>query len=179
MKKILIGVGVAVVALMVLSVALALFSGDTETTSSISVEEQTEPQEEEPQEEVAEEPQEETQEKEYPDTFGNVDSYSFRESVSNDNTGNWRLCTISSADTVDNYIDDYVKGFFKDDSEIHAVVNLGLKTTTRIKKSGDMVFATVFEYVDGEEHDANLLFSGMLLTDYIYHMDTGELETLE
>ena len=31
---------------------------------------------------------------------------------------------------------------------------------------GDMLDVTVYEYVDGEEHDADKLFSGMLLKQY-------------
>ena len=38
---------------------------------------------------------------------------------------------------------------------------------------------SVYEYVDKEEHDAKLLFSGMLLKEYHVNKDTGEIEEIQ
>ena len=38
---------------------------------------------------------------------------------------------------------------------------------------------SVYEYVDGEEHDAKELYSGMLLSEYFVNMDTGEVEQIQ
>ena len=36
-----------------------------------------------------------------------------------------------------------------------------------------------YEYVDKEEHDAKLLFSGKLLKEYHVNKDTGEIEEIQ
>lgn len=38
---------------------------------------------------------------------------------------------------------------------------------------------TVYEYVDGEEHDAMLLFSGNVLAKYIMYLDNGDIEEIQ
>lgn len=95
-------------------------------------------------------------------------------SVSNDVTGNWRILSVAEARTVDDYAVDYYKKCFESDTEIHAIVNFTYKTTTKIMHLGDLVNVTVYEYVDGEEHDAKKLFSGMVLTDKFYDVETGK-----
>lgn len=37
-----------------------------------------------------------------------------------------------------------------------------------------MLFVDTYEYVDGEEHDANLMFTGMLLDSKLICRETGE-----
>ena len=55
-------------------------------------------------------------------------------------------------------------------------------------KSGRVVYriaicqgydVSVYEYVDKEEHDTKLLFSGMLLKEYHVNKDTGEIEEIQ
>ena len=43
----------------------------------------------------------------------------------------------------------------------------------------DRLDVSVYEYVDKEEHDAKLLFSGMLLKEYHVNKDTGEIEEIQ
>ena len=69
--------------------------------------------------------------------------------------------------------------FFKSDDEIHAIVNFNYKTTTKISVMGNLLDVSVYEYVDKEEHDAKLLFSGKLLKEYHVNKDTGEIEEIQ
>lgn len=95
--------------------------------------------------------------------------------VRNDTTGNWRYVTVSTLTPTIDYALDYYNGYFDGDNEIHAIVNFGNGTTTRIIPIGGELAVTVFEYQDGEEHDANEMFGGMMLGDYIVNKDTGEV----
>ena len=63
---------------------------------------------------------------------------------------------------------------FTSDDEIHAVWNATLGTMASIKAMSGLLFIDTFEYVKGEEHDAKLLFSGMLLDSLILNIETGE-----
>lgn len=102
----------------------------------------------------------------------------FYKNVRNDVTGNWRVAVIyTSADIVENAL-DYYKAYFGSDDEIHFVCNLGLKTTTSIKVLAGQLYVDVYEYVDGEEHDAKTLPGGDLLKSYTVDMTTGEATEL-
>ena len=87
--------------------------------------------------------------------------------VRNDKTGNWRISLIAENIEMQNCALDYYKHYFKDDKEIHAIVNFNYNTTTKISVVGNKLDVSVFEYVKKEEHDANLLFSGQLLKEYL------------
>ena len=101
-------------------------------------------------------------------------------SVRNDKTGNWRYSAFSESGLdISEYALSYYNEYFESDSEIHAVVNFADKTTTRISYTSGMLFVTVLEYVDGEEHDAALLFSGDVISDYIVYTDNGDIEALD
>ncbi|MFR0838937.1 MAG: hypothetical protein ACLSHA_10375 [Neglectibacter timonensis] len=99
--------------------------------------------------------------------------------VPNDVTGNWRIATIAENIEMQDYALDYYKEYFKSDDEIHAIVNFNYKTTTKISVMGNLLDVSVYEYVDKEEHDAKLLFSGMLLKEYHVNKDTGEVEEIQ
>lgn len=99
--------------------------------------------------------------------------------VRNDVTGNWRITTIAENIQMEDYALDYYKKYFKSDDEIHAIVNFNYKTTTQISVVGNLLDVSVYEYVDKEEHDAKLLFSGMLLKEYHVDKDTGEIEEVQ
>ena len=83
--------------------------------------------------------------------------------VRNDSTGKWRVAECLTDQQPSEYAKQYYAGYFESDDEIHAVINFTLNTTNRITVSGDQIIIDVLNYVDGEEHDANLLFSGELL----------------
>lgn len=98
----------------------------------------------------------------------------YSDSVRNDVTGNWRISTTSDSFAPADYAMEYYETMFSSDDELHAIWNATLRTTTRISASNGLLFADTHEYVDGEEHDAKLLFSGMLLTSKVYTIATGE-----
>lgn len=96
-------------------------------------------------------------------------------SVRNDSTGNWRELVIYSDKAIDEQLAiDYCNAYVESDSEVHFIVNLYLKTTTRISKMGNLIFVTVHEYVDGEEHDAKILPGGDVLDDFCVDIETGK-----
>lgn len=100
-------------------------------------------------------------------------------SVRNDKTGNWRYSAFSESGlNISEYALSYYKEYFESDKEIHAIVNFADKSTTRISCTGEMLYVTVMEYVDGEEHDADLMFSGDIISDYIIYTDNGDIENI-
>lgn len=103
---------------------------------------------------------------------------SFSRSVDDDVTGRWRLLLYASGEDILNHVVDYYRAYFEDDSEVHVVVNLGLRTTTVINVFGDSLYVDVHEYVDKEEHNAKTLGGGTLLKSYIVTISTGEIEDI-
>jgi len=99
--------------------------------------------------------------------------------VRNDVTGNWRIATIAESIELQNYAIDYYNKYFKSDEEIHAIVNFTYNTTTKITVVGNLLDVTVYEYVDKGEHDAKLLFSGMLLKEYHVNRNSGAIEEIQ
>lgn len=96
-------------------------------------------------------------------------------SVRNDSTGNWRELVVYSDKAIDEQLAiEYCNAYVESDSEVHFIVNLYLKTTTRISKMGNLIFVTVHEYVDGEEHDAKILPGGDVLDDFCVDIETGK-----
>lgn len=95
--------------------------------------------------------------------------------VRNDVTGKWRKCLIAENVEPKDYALDYYKENFKSDDEIHAIVNFNYKTTTKLSVMDNLLAVTIYEYVDKEEHDAKLLFSGMVLDEYFVDIDSGEI----
>lgn len=103
----------------------------------------------------------------------------FDDSIRNDVTGNWRLARIAESNfDIAEYAVDYYHNYFKEDNEVHAVVNFTSNTTTSITSGANMgmLFVTVYEYVPNEEHDAKILFTGAKLEDYIIYLDNGDIE---
>ena len=112
-------------------------------------------------------------------TSSDLDGIKFSVSkVRNDVTGNWRVSTIAEPIIMSDYAVDYYRQYFSSQDEIHAIVNFNKKTTTSISTLGaispDTIVVTTYEYVDGEEHDAKKMFSGMKLSEKYYDIDTGE-----
>ena len=89
------------------------------------------------------------------------------------------IATIAENIEMQDYALDYYKEYFKSDDEIHAIVNFNYKTTTKLSVIGNLLDVSVYEYVDKEEHDAKLLFSGKLLKEYHVNKDTGEIEEIQ
>lgn len=99
--------------------------------------------------------------------------------VQNDVTGNWRISTIAENIDIEYYALDYVKRYLHNKSQVHAIVNFTRNTTTSIKKYGNIIYVDIYDYVKGEEHDANRLFTGILLQQYFVYIDNGDIEKID
>lgn len=97
----------------------------------------------------------------------------FQTSVRNDVTGNWRLATTSDSIVPAECAVEYYKTMFSSDDEIHGIWNATLSTMTQISEGSGLLFVDTYEYVDGEEHDAKLMFSGNKLMSEVYDLSTG------
>ena len=100
----------------------------------------------------------------------------FYNKVRNDNTDRWRCYVYNSSIAPQDFTLEYYKAYFSDDNEIHALVNMREQTTARISVIGTDLDVTVQKYVKGEEHDANLLFSGDITAEYFVNKESGEIE---
>ena len=103
----------------------------------------------------------------------------YYDSVNNDVTGNWRLAVISENVDIQDYIFSYYQEYIKSDDEVHGIVNLDRNVTARINKIGGWLMVSEYDYVEGEEHDAKLLYSGTPLQSYIVYTDNGDVEAGE
>lgn len=121
--------------------------------------------------------QEQDNDSKYPDSINGIDVM-FDESVRNDVTGRWRLARVATTISTEEFALDYYKAFFKDDDEVHIIVNFTLNTTTVLNVFGDTISCDIHEYIDKEEHDASVLAGGMLLASYGINIDTGAIEKL-
>lgn len=99
--------------------------------------------------------------------------------IDNDVTGNWRVSTIANSDVqMEEYALSFHKWKFRSDREIHAIINFSLNTTTKLMVQGDVLVVDVYDYVSGEEHDADLMFSGTQLKEYFVYLDNGDIEEI-
>lgn len=96
------------------------------------------------------------------------------DSVENDITDNLRRSATSDSFIPADYAYEYYKNVFSSNDEIHAIWNATLRTTTCIKVVSGLLFVDTFEYVDGEEHNANIMFSGQQLDSRVLDAATGE-----
>lgn len=98
--------------------------------------------------------------------------------VPDDDTGNWRMITISSSATPQDYIKDFYDTYYESD-KIFIIFNLGLNTTTTIKQlAGDIIAVDVYEYVKGEEVSAKSMIQGEHLQSFSYDPSTDTFEDL-
>ena len=78
--------------------------------------------------------------------------------------------------SVQDYALDYCNTFFQSDNEVHAIINFALNTTNKLtKSSSDLLYITVYDYVDGEGSSAKTLFSGAVRGNYFVNTTTGEI----
>lgn len=112
----------------------------------------------------------------------NIDDTDAHFSVSkarNDVTGNWRISTIAEPIQIEEYALSYYEKYFSDDTEVHIIVNFTYNTSTTITCLGSMLDVSIHEYVDKEEHDAKIMSSGMLLSEYYIYLDNGDIEEIQ
>ena len=98
----------------------------------------------------------------------------FSSSVRNDLTGKLRLATTSDGRVPFTYALEYYNKYFKSDEEIHAIWDATRGTTTRLMVAYNQLYISTFDHVEGEEHDAKLLFSGRLQSERIIDIKTGK-----
>lgn len=98
----------------------------------------------------------------------------YYDSVPGDVTGRWRVATTSFGSAPSNYAAEYYNNVFSSDDEVHAICDPTLGTTTRIKVEQGLLFVDTLKYVDGEEKDAEILFSGDVLRSKVFDKETGK-----
>lgn len=99
----------------------------------------------------------------------------------NDTTGNWKLCRAAgTSDSFEAYALDYYNRYFtkEESTEIHWIVNFTNKTTTSVACRGTFLDVNIYEYVDGEEHDAHKIGDGQLYSSYYVWLDNGDIEPI-
>ena len=111
-------------------------------------------------------------------TIDNVDII-FLEKVPKDSTGNMRLAKVKGNKSAEEYPLDYSNTYFKDDNEVHAIVNYTLNTTACITSVGNKINVRIYEHRDGEESDAKELFTGEKYAEYNIDKETGTVEKIE
>lgn len=97
--------------------------------------------------------------------------------VRNDTTGNWRVSTLSENVDIIQYALSY-HDLYMNEGEVHHIVNFGNDTTTWLNNIGGILYVDIKERVDGEEHDASTLGSGMVLKSYAIYPD-GDIEEIK
>ncbi len=102
----------------------------------------------------------------FPDSIDGID-ITFKDTVRNDKTGNWRLAliayTFDSDKDLEKFIKKYHTAFFDTEDEIHIIVNFSTNTVISIRDYGVMLDYSITEYEAGEEHDAAKLAGGSYL----------------
>lgn len=112
----------------------------------------------------------------FPEIINDDIKVSFETSIHEDVTGNWRLARVATEKQIQTYALEYYNSYFQSDDEIHAIVNFTLNTTCKLTKiSSDILDVVVYDYVDKEELDANILFSGSVLENYQINISTGDI----
>lgn len=106
-------------------------------------------------------------------------AFIFTEKVRNDKTGRWRTALYADSSKIVDFAPEYYKAYFSSDDEIHFVINMSTKTTSRLAVSNGTMTIDVLEYVDKEEHDAVLLGSGTLLSQYLVNLSDGTVKEIK
>lgn len=97
----------------------------------------------------------------------------YRGDFSDDVTGNWRLSTVLTEKSIDEYAFDYYKSYFNSDDEIHWIVNYSDNTTSCINCINGYLSITEYSHVDGEESSAKKIGSGSHISDFLISAEDG------
>ncbi len=108
-------------------------------------------------------------------------SFDYCGNVKNDKTGKWRLTKVDSTLDVTEYALYYYNNYFESDDEIHAIINYSNDTTIRIRAISvlGLLDVTTLTHIQGEENDADVLFGGDVINNYMINIKTGELVNSE
>ena len=97
--------------------------------------------------------------------------------VRNDTTGNFKKVTTNGEIKIPEDAIKYYNEHMTDD-EVHYIIDFSKNTTTNINEMAGILFVTVYEYQEKEEHDANTIGNGELLKEYHIDIDSGEIEEI-
>lgn len=101
----------------------------------------------------------------------------FYDSVRNDVTGGWKCLVIASDINITEYALSAYNQYYNGASLL-VIENLTSKECAVITDLGDTLDVSIHEYIDGEEHDANLMASGALISQYWVYTDNGDIENI-
>ena len=107
--------------------------------------------------------------------ISDVDGTFSRNSVKNDVTNSWKVSTIAADISMEEYALSYYNQYNMQENVVEAVINLTRNTSTCMVLQGDHIDVTIYDYVDGEEHDAKQMFTGTLLSEYWVYIDNGDI----
>lgn len=145
-----------------------------EVTEEVSEEESTEeePTEEESTEETAEESTEDPATR-VPEVIADLNLTD----VKDDHSEEWqKAVTSKDVNMPENAMAYYEE--YMEDGDIHFIVTFATNTTINLNAMGGILFVTITEYQEGEEHDASELGSGMVYKEYHVHLNDGSVEEL-
>ena len=96
--------------------------------------------------------------------------------VNNDATGNLRVAQYFAAAAQEQFARDYYYAYFTNDNEIHALISPMTQTTAKISVfGGSKLLVVIYSYVNGEESNAAVLFTGNMVGAYQIDLATGEI----
>ena len=96
--------------------------------------------------------------------------------VNNDTTGNLRVAQYFAAAAQEQFARDYYYAYFTNDNEIHALISPMTQTTAKISVfGGSKLLVVIYSYVNGEESNAAVLFTGNMVGAYQIDLATGEI----
>lgn len=112
--------------------------------------------------------------------ISNLDDNFKPQDMREDVTGNFRKVEIADISFIpQEYALSYYKNCFKDDKEVHYIVNFSTMTTTCITCVVDMLNVTVTEYIDKEQFSAKSIGGGTVLEEYMVYLDNGDIEKIK
>jgi len=163
---------IIVAALILLFIIISSCGNETVTNDTETTEQATT----ETTEEITEQKVDEDTGEDYSDYLKDEISLSKPwDSVRNDKTGDWRLAECSTSVPIEDFAVKYYKTYFESDDEVHAIINFGTNKTYKLTVlDGETLQVDTYDYVDGEEHDANILFSGYYYDPRWFDIKTGK-----
>lgn len=97
--------------------------------------------------------------------------------VRNDKTNKWYLCRMSDNIKFEEYARSYYSSHMSSE-QVHWIINFTKHTTNCLQLLGDHLNLCIYEHIDGEEHDAATLPSGIKLAEFNIYLDNGDIVQL-
>lgn len=104
-----------------------------------------------------------------------IDGTFSRNDVRNDVTNSWKVSTIAADVSMEDYAFSYYNRYHPQENVVEAVINFTRNTSTCMVLQGEYIDISIYDYVDGEEHDAKQMFTGTLLKEYKVYIDNGDI----